>query len=170
MAGILQAAYANVAFKLMGEKTGAFEAVVSSDVDVFKKENLFKYDAVFFNNNVGNLFEDAELRKNVVEFIYGGGGLIGVHGTSVAFTKWPGAIEDWPEFGVMYSARGAFHRENTEPVVSKIEDKTHPLVQVFKGDSFEFRDEYFRFPEVYSRKVVRVLLSIDTNKKQTFRT
>jgi len=82
-------AYANVAFKLMGEKTEAFEAIVSSDINVFKKESLFKYDAVFFNNNVGNLFEDAELRQNIVEFVYSGGGLMGVHGTSVAFTKWP---------------------------------------------------------------------------------
>ena len=162
--GHLSSAYANVAFKLMGEKTEAFEAIVSSDINVFKKESLFKYDAVFFNNNVGNLFEDAELRQNIVEFVYSGGGLMGVHGTSVAFTKWPGAIEDWQEFGIMLGARGANHRENTEPVVSKIEDPTHPLVQVFKGDSFEFKDEYFRFPDVYSRERVRVLLSIDTNK------
>ncbi|HON09169.1 MAG TPA: ThuA domain-containing protein, partial [Verrucomicrobiota bacterium] len=104
------------------------------------------------------------MRENIVEFVYSGGGLMGVHGTSVAFTKWPGAMEDWQEFGIMLGARGANHRESTEPVVSKIEDTTHPLVQVFKGNSFEFKDEYFRFPDVYSRERVRVLLSIDTNK------
>ena len=32
--------------------------------------------------------------------------MMGVHGTSVAFTQWPGAVEDWPEFGLMLAARG----------------------------------------------------------------
>ena len=97
---------ANTAFTLMGDKTGAFETVVSRDPAVFKPESLRQFDAVFFNNTVGNCFEDPPLRQSLVEFVYGGGGLMGVHGTSVAFTKWPGAIEDWPEFGIMLGARG----------------------------------------------------------------
>ena len=34
----------------------------------------------------------------------------------------------------------------------------------FGGEGFDFRDEFFRFQEVYSRDRVRVLLSIDTEK------
>ena len=94
-------AYANEAFAQMGRKTGAFETVVSDDPAVFERQSLESFDAVFFNNTVGNLFEDTALRQSLVEFVYSGGGLMGVHGTSVAFTKWPGAIEDWPEFGIM---------------------------------------------------------------------
>ena len=63
----------------------------------------------------------------------GGGGLMGVHGTTVAFTRWPGAVEDWPEFGLMLGARGANHREADEPVVLKCDDPTHPLVRAFGG-------------------------------------
>ncbi len=92
---------ANQAFTLMGAKTGAFETEVSKDPAVFAPDSLKRFDAVFFNNTVGNLFEDPALRQSLVEFVYGGGGLMGVHGTSVAFMKWPGAIEDWPEFGIM---------------------------------------------------------------------
>ena len=82
---------ANLAFTLMGQKTGAFETVISKDPSVFKPDNLKQFDAVFLNNTVGNLFEDAGLRQSLLEFVYGGGGLLGVHGTTVAFTQWPGA-------------------------------------------------------------------------------
>jgi type 1 glutamine amidotransferase len=153
---------ANTAFTRMGTKTGAFETTVSRDPAVFQAESLRRFDAVFFNNTVGNCFEDPTLRQNLVEFVYAGGGLMGVHGTSVAFTKWPGAVEDWPEFGIMLGARGANHKANTEHVFIKLDDPTHPVNQVFDGQGFDYRDEFFRVHEPYSRDRVRVLLSIDT--------
>jgi len=158
------AEHANHAFRLMGEKTGAYQAVVSRDPEVFRRESLRQFDAVFFNNNVGNLFTDAELRQNLVEFVVGGGGMLGVHGTTVAFTQWPGAAEDWPEFGLMIGARGANHREATELVSIKLDDPGHPLNAVFGGRGWEFRDEFFRVHEPYGRQRVRVLFSIDTEK------
>jgi type 1 glutamine amidotransferase len=158
---------ANLAFTLMGEKTGAFETVISKDPSVFKPENLRQFDAVFLNNTVGNLFEDPELRQSLIEFVYGGGGLLGVHGTSVAFTRWPGAYEDWPEFGIMLGARGANHRDSNEHVFIKLDDPGHSLNQPFDGKGFEYRDEFFRFHEPYSRQKVRVILSIDTDKTDT---
>ncbi|MHC4110604.1 MAG: ThuA domain-containing protein [Planctomycetota bacterium] len=155
---------ANLAFTLMGEKTGAFETVISKDPTIFKGENLKRFDAVFLNNTVGNLFKDPGLRQSLLEFVYGGGGLLGVHGTSVAFTRWPGAHEDWPEFGIMLGARGANHRDNTEHVFIKLDEPNHPVNQSFGGKDFEYRDEFFRFHGPYSRDRVRVLLSIDTEK------
>ncbi len=155
---------ANLAFTRMGEKTGAFETVVSKDPSVFEPESLKKFDAVFLNNTVGNLFQEPRLRQSLVEFVYGGGGLLGVHGTTVAFTYWPGAREDWPEFGIMLGARGANHRDSTEHVFVKLDDPDHPVNQPFGGKGFEYRDEFFRVHEAYSRDRVRVLLSIDTEK------
>ncbi len=155
---------ANLAFTRMGEKTGAFETVVSKDPSVFEPESLKKFDAVFLNNTVGNLFQEPRLRQSLVEFVYGGGGLLGVHGTTVAFTYWPGAREDWPEFGIMLGARGANHRDSTEHVFVKLDDPSHPVNQPFGGKGFEYRDEFFRVHEAYSRDRVRVLLSIDTEK------
>ncbi len=157
-------AHANLAFKLMGQKTGAFETVVSRDPSVFERETLKQFDAVFFNNTVGNLFEDPQLRQNLIEFVLGGGGLLGVHGTSVAFTRWPGAYEDWPEFGRMIGARGANHRESDEHVFIKLDDPAHPINGPFGGEGFDYRDEFFRVHEPYSRDRVRVLLSIDVEK------
>ena len=155
---------ANTAFTLMGERTGAFETVISKDPSIFKPDNLKQFDAVFLNNTVGNLFEDPGLRQSLLEFVYGGGGLLGVHGTSVAFTRWPGAHEDWPEFGIMLGARGANHRDSDEHVFIKLDDPDHPVNQPFGGKDFEYRDEFFRVHEPYSRNRVRVLLSIDTDK------
>jgi type 1 glutamine amidotransferase/sugar phosphate isomerase/epimerase len=157
-------AHANQAFTLMGKKTGAFATVVSTNPAVFQRDSLKRYDAVFFNNTVGNCFTNADLRQNLLEFITGGGGLMGVHGTSVTFTRWPGAIEDWPEFGRMIGARGAAHKASDERVWIKLDDADHPLNQRFDRGGFEYRDEFFRFGEPYSRQRVRVLLSMDTAK------
>lgn len=155
---------ANYAFKRMGEKTRAYETVISRDPAVFRRESLKQFDAVFLNNTVGNLFTDPELRQNLQEFVCGGGGLMGVHGTSVAFTQWPGAKEDWPEFGLMIGARGANHKESDEHVFIKLDDPAHPLNRAFGGKGFEYRDEFFRVHEPYSRDRVRVLFSMDTDK------
>ena len=156
--------YANLALQRMGEVTGAFETVVSRDPAVFQPESLRRFDAVFLNNTVGNLFEDPALRQSLLEFVYGGGGLLGVHGTSVAFTRWPGAKEDWPEFGTMLGGRGARHREPDEHVFVKLDSPGHPLVETFPAGGFDYRDEFFRVGDPYSRDRVRVLLSIDTEK------
>ncbi|HEY9172776.1 MAG TPA: ThuA domain-containing protein [Verrucomicrobiae bacterium] len=157
-------AYANEAFTLMGKKTGAFETTVSNDPAVFQRDSLKQFDAVFFNNTVGNCFTNADLRQNLLEFVTGGGGLMGVHGTSVAFTRWPGAIEDWPEFGVIIGARGASHKESDERVWLKLDDPDHPLTRMFDSGGFEYRDEFFRYGDPYSRQRVRVLLSLDNAK------
>jgi type 1 glutamine amidotransferase/sugar phosphate isomerase/epimerase len=156
--------FANYAFEQMGQRTGAFSTVVSHDPSVFARESLRQFDAVFLNNNVGNLFEDRALRQNLADFVSGGGGLLGVHGTTVAFTKWPGGVEDWPEFGVMLGARGANHRAANERVFIRLEDPRHPLVAAFESPGFEYQDEFFRYGDPYSRNRVRVLLSIDTVK------
>ena len=155
---------ANYAFQRMGKKTGAFDTVISRDPSVFQPDSLQQFDAVFLNNTVGNLFEDPQLRQSLLEFVYGGGGLLGVHGTTVAFTKWPGAHEDWPEFGIMLGGRGARHREQDERVFTKLDSPKHPLNGPFGGQGFEYRDEFFRVHGSYSRDRVRVLFSIDTEE------
>ncbi|MCL2117984.1 MAG: ThuA domain-containing protein [Planctomycetaceae bacterium] len=159
--------YANHAFTLMGQKTGAFEAVVSRDPQVFQADSLKQYDAVFFNNNVGNIFSDPQLRRNVADFVRHGGGLMGVHGTTAAFLNWSGpaaGTDDWPQFGEMIGGRGANHREMDEKIFVKVEEPHHPLLQWFPKDGFEYQDEFFRVSDPYSREKQRVLLSIDKEK------
>lgn len=156
--------YANYAFARMGEKTGAYETVISNDTSMFRREILQTFDAVFFNNTVGNLFRDKVLRQNLLDFVYAGGGILGLHGSTAAFAYWPGAHEDWPEFGMMLGARGAYHRENKEHVYVKLDDPNHPVNRAFNGKDYDYKDEFFRFVDPYSRDIVRVLQSIDTVK------
>jgi len=159
--------YANYAFTRMGEKTGAFTTVVSRDPAVFRREHLAQFDAVCLNNTVGNLFADPQLRQNLLEFVLGGGGLLGIHGTTVAFTDFPnGAKETWPEFGRMLGGRGASHLAQDERVAIKLDCPDHPLNRPFGGKGFEHVSEFFRVRGPYSRDRVRVLLSIDTARTQ----
>ena len=160
-------AYANYAFRRMGEKTGAFTTVISHDPAVFRKSNLKQFDAVCFNNTVGNLFTDPQLRANLLEFVLSGHGLLGIHGTSVAFTDFRhGAKETWPEFAYLLGGRGAAHLSQDEHIFIKLDAPRHPLNRPFGGHGFEYTSEFFRVHAPYSRDRVRVLFSIDTNKTQ----
>lgn len=155
------------AFKQFGRRTGAFESVVSEDPAVFDRESLRTFDAVFLNNTIGSTVSEPERRKNLLEFVTAGGGLMGLHGTSIAFTQWQWPpLEDWTEFGHMIGARGARHRGGyiQEPVVMALDDASHPLLRAFEGKAYPWSDEIFRFHDPYSRKNVRVLLRIDTEK------
>ena len=159
--------YTNDAFTLMGKNTGAFETVISRDPQVFQADSLKQYDAVFFNNTVGNLFTDPQLRQNIVDFVRRGGGLMGVHGTTAAFLNWGGpnsGSEDWAEFGEMIGGRGAVHREMDETIFVKVEEPDHPLMQFFPKEGFEYQSEFFRVSDPYSREKQRVLMSIDKEK------
>ena len=157
--------YANHAFTRMGEQTGAFTTVVSRDPAVFERDNLEQFDAICLNNTVGNLFTDPQLRQNLLEFVLSGGGLLGIHGTTVAFTDFErGAKETWPEFGHMIGARGASHLAQDERVVVKLDSPDHPLNLPFGGEGFEHVSEFFRVRGPYSRDRLHVLFSIDTAK------
>lgn len=157
--------HANLALQDMGKRTGAFDTVITRDPQVFKRENLAAFDAVFFNNTVGNQFTDPQLRQNLIEFVYSGGGFLGCHGTSVAFWNWtPGGGDDWPEFGRILGGRGARHREPQERCFMKVDSPGHPLMAPFPSEGVALSDEFFRVGDPYSRDRVRVLFSIDTDK------
>jgi type 1 glutamine amidotransferase len=146
--------YANLAMQLMGERTGSFEATVSSDPAVLEATSLRQFDAVYLNNTVGDIFATPDLRDAFAAFVAGGGGLAGNHGTSVASTN-------WNEFGDILGARGASHREPDEQVTILVDDETHPITRAFGGKPFPFTDEIYRFQTPSVRDRVRVLLSVD---------
>jgi type 1 glutamine amidotransferase len=146
--------HGNLAAQLMGEKTGAFTATLSSEPNAISAANLQQYDAVYLNNTVGDVFDTPEMRAAFVAFVANGGGVVGNHGASVASPQ-------WKEFGEILGATGASHREPTEKATINIEDPAHPLVLAFDGKPFEYVDEFYRLAAPYSRDKVRVLLSID---------
>ncbi|MEI6514097.1 MAG: ThuA domain-containing protein, partial [bacterium] len=180
--------YANLAFSLMGEKTGTFTAVVENDPAVFAADSLKQFDAILLNDTTGNLFEDKQLRSNLLEFVADGGGLMCLHAAISAFME--KGEDKWPEFGAMIGARpsghdldkwgadaydhermngtpGTCYRINRESYIFKAEDPGHPVSRMFDGQRYpmhvDWSDEILFFGAPYTRDNVRVLISVDTD-------
>ena len=164
---------AEYAMKLLGERTGAFKPVVSDDVATYLPENLKKFDAIIMNNSNGRWIrptdEDMErlrkygpdadaverlLRKSLLDWVSGGGGIVAYHHAV-------GGNTHWPEFFEMLGAAYWGHPWHEEVGV-KLDEPDHPLLAAFRGKNFRLTEEIFQFREPYSRKKLRVLLSLDT--------
>jgi type 1 glutamine amidotransferase len=161
------------AMKLLGERTGAFEPVVSDDVAMYLPENLKQFDAIIMNNSNGPWIrptdEDMEklkkygpskdaveqlLRRSLLEWVSKGGGIVAYHHAI-------GGNTHWPQFHEMLGAAYWGHPWNEEVGV-KLDEPDHTLLAAFEGKNFRLTEEIFQFREPYSRKKVRVLLSLDT--------
>ncbi|MCP4259719.1 MAG: ThuA domain-containing protein [Planctomycetes bacterium] len=159
--------YGNLAIEMMGRKTKAYETVVSSDIAMFRPENIRQFDAICFNNTTGVLFEDARLKKSLLDFISGGKGFIGIHAAAATFVQWP-KYDQWQEFGEMLGAyeNGGHPWKYNEWINIKLDEPRHPLNAAFKGKGFRISDEVFQFQKPYTRNKLRVLLSIDMKKTE----
>lgn len=156
--------YGNYMLYQMGKKTGAFETWYSRDTLVFKREVLSEFDAICFNNTVGVLFDDPELRNNLLEYVYSGKGFIGFHAAAATFVQYP-VYDQFPEFGLMLGGyeNGGHPWSPYEWITIRVNEPDHPLNKGFNKTSFDISDEVFQFSAPYSRDYVRVLLSINTD-------
>jgi type 1 glutamine amidotransferase len=167
--------YGEAAMKILGEKTGAFTAVVSDDVAVYLPESLDRFDAIIMNNSSNawirpteadmvkfkdraTTIDDAEqlLRKSLLDYVTRGGGIVAYHYAI-------GANAQWPEFRQLLGAKFDGHPWNEEVGV-KVEEPDSPLVAAWGGKDFRFHDEIFQYTDPYDRSKLRVLLSLDTSK------
>lgn len=141
------------ALRILGDKTEAYDATLSDDPAMFDKDRLRQFDAVVFNNNCGDPVPDPTRRQNLLDFVRGGKGLVGIHCA---------AHLDWPEYTEMLGGYSISHPWNAGSTVTiKLEAPDCPLLSCFEGTSFKHTDEIFVFDQ-FSREKVRVLLSLDT--------
>jgi hypothetical protein len=148
----------------MGKRTGAYEAVFSDDIEMFRPDKLRQFDAICFNNTVGVLFDDADLRRSLLEFVAGGKGFVGVHDAIATFVQYP-KYDQWPAFGQMLGAtENGGHPWNGETMTMKVEDPASPLTAMFGGRDFQIADQAFQFQEPLLRDHLHVLLRIDAEK------
>ena len=165
---------AEFAMKLLGERTGAYEPVVSDDVALYLPENLKKFDAIVMNNSNGPWIRPTDkdmpkfekyagdidaaerlLRKSLLDWVRNGGGIVAYHHAV-------GGNTHWPEFQQLLGAGYWGHPWNEEVGV-ELDEPDHPLLAAFEGKDFRLSEEIFQFREPYSRDKLRVLLSLDTS-------
>jgi type 1 glutamine amidotransferase len=166
---------AEYAMRMLGEKTGAFEPVVSDDVAMYLPENIKQFDAILLNNSSGPWIRPTEkdmdrlkdhgsditaveqvLRKSLLDYVSNGGGLFAYHHAI-------GGNTHWPEFLELIGAGYWGHPWNEE-VGIKLDEPNHPLLAAFDGKDFRLAEEIFQYNDPYSRDKVRVLLSLDVAK------
>ena len=109
-----------------------------------------------FLNTCYTPFTNDVLKGNLLNFIRGGKGYVGIHCSAHTFL-------DWPEFGRMQGAYSTNHPW-VEQVTTAVEEPDHPLMKCFGGGSFVVTDEIYQFAAPYSRRDLRVLMSLDTKR------
>jgi type 1 glutamine amidotransferase len=162
------------AMRRLGEKSGAFEATVSDDIAMFEPQQLSSFDGVLFFNTTGELFmpgdpeklspvereeapkRDARLKENLLDFVKGGKGVIGVHAATDCFYE-------WSDYGLMMGGYFDGHPWHEE-IVIKLDEPDHPLNAPCHGKPLILTDEIYQFRDPYSRERLRVLLSLDTDR------
>ena len=144
----------NKCIELLGEKTGAFTATLSQDYADLTMENLKQYDAIFFNNTC-RMRTPENVKSALIDFISSGKGIAANHG---AGDNW----HDWELGKQLIGAEFVTHPYGRIQI--KVDDITNKLTSVFSKKSFPYQDEIYAFKAPYSRKQLKVLLSIDYDK------
>ena len=148
------------ALKLLGEKTGAYTAVETSEMEDFNKANLAKYDAVLFFSTT-KLDPTPAQREALLDFIRGGKGIIGIHAATDNFYKWE---EGAKVMGGLFCG----HPWTAGCTVQmKLDEPDHPINECFHGESFKVKDEIYQFKDPYSRDNQRVIVSLDLSDPDT---
>lgn len=134
----------------LGAKAGWFEVAATEDVAALTADNLEQYAAVVFYTT-GELPISAQQKADLLAFIEGGKGFVGIHSATDTFYE-------WPEYGRLiggYFDKHPWHQE----VTIRVEDREHPATRHL-GEAFRITDEIYQFKD-FSRENVHVLLSLD---------
>ncbi len=170
--------------EILGEKSGAYECVQSTDIEVFLPENLRQYDAVVLNNNCPgrkdrDVFRDVlihkmdkfgkkyatlplaerealaeKLYRSLVSYVTGGGGLVLLHGAIANFNN-------SDEFSAIVGGSFDYHPPQQEVILIPVNPK-HPMLLPFNGKPFVHIDEPYILSRAYEQLNFHPLLEMDT--------
>ena len=166
-----------VAMRLLGEKTGAYEAVISDDMANFEPGKIDEFDAVCFLNTTQDVFKpakeewkkmdpaqkkaarekEARLQKSLIEFLKGGKGFIGIHSATDTYYS-------WTEYGEMIGGYFDGHPWNAGTPVSIMVEKgqeQHACCAHLEGENLNFKEEIYQFKAPYDPKKLHMLLRLD---------
>jgi hypothetical protein len=158
--------YGNYAIEAMGKKTGAYTAVLSTDIESLRPERLAEFDAICFNNTTGVLTTDPALRQSLLSFVANGKGFVAFHaGGAATFVQYP-KYDQFPEFGQMVGGyeNGGHPWSPRDTIYIRVDDPENPVNAAFHGKGFPIQEEVYQFLDQYSRSKLHVLLSVDLEK------
>ena len=140
----------------LGKTSGIFTTENSQDaIAVLTKENLAKFDAIFFYTT-GSLLPAGEPREALLDFVRQGKGFIGTHSATDTFGDFKGYVDfiNGNFNGHPWGSGGTYGFVNHEP--------GHPTVKMYPAE-FQWKDEIYQY-KGYDPKAVRVLISLDMSK------
>jgi type 1 glutamine amidotransferase len=151
---------ANTAIELLGKKTGAFEAHFTRDFEALDPAVLARYDALVLNSTA-HLVIPEPAKKALLDYVTGGGGIVGIHAAIDTFKKWPeGAAIIGATFGGHpWGPSGSWQ--------VRLEEPGHPLLRAWGGKDFKMHDEFYELAAPYDRSDRRVLMSLDVRDPAT---
>lgn len=151
----------------LGKQSGAFDVVTEKGyakkkeeitLANFTPEYLNQFDAVMWYVTGEFPMTEAQ-QKALIDFVKGGKAFIGIHSAADPFFR-------WPEFGEMiggYFKNHPWRADDAQPVTIKVEDRKHPATKMLPAD-WTIKEEIYQFESPYSRKHIRVLMSLNTAK------
>jgi uncharacterized protein len=166
-------------FEILAKKTGAFDIVVTRDIEDLVPERLAAFDVLVLNNNCSvdprrNLFLDVlekdkkyaelnaaqrqakadALERSILDFVKNGKGLVAIHGA-------PTMLNKSKEYGEMIGGWFDYHPANQKVTVRAVEPD-HPLLAAFRDSGpLVHHDEPYAFKGVYDEHNFRPLLVVD---------
>lgn len=144
------AEYSLVEQQLLAAAEPHLDLVVSQDCKVINPENLKKFSAVIFFTS-GDLPISPENRAALIQYVYEGGGFVGIHSAAATWKK-------IPEYQNLIGARFDGHPWNQE-VTLKSEDRRH-AGSAAVPHNWTIEDEIYQF-DGFDRRLIQVLLSLD---------
>jgi type 1 glutamine amidotransferase len=178
--------------EILGEKTGAYASVESTDIKEFLPENIGKYHAVVLNNNCPDgkdrdMFRDVLINKmkaygkeyasmpiadrkamadklfrSLISYVENGGGLVLLHGGITNF-----ALSD--EFSAVVGGSFDFHPPQQEFALYPA-SVNHPMLEPFGNKPLVYNDEPYIMNRAYAKLDFHPLLEmkpeeLEPNKK-----
>ncbi|ETS78534.1 hypothetical protein PFICI_10596 [Pestalotiopsis fici W106-1] len=138
------------ALKNFAATSGHIDCDASEEASIINPENLARYRVLVFLHTSGDFLNEAQLSA-LKGFVRGGGGFVGIHGTSNGMPS-----DTW--FKELVGAGFTNHPEPQDGVI-KIEDTADFLTKDFPAE-WKWHDEWYNF-RTNPRSNVKVLLSID---------
>lgn len=166
-----------VAMQMLGEKTGAFEAVISDDMSHFEPGKIDQFDAVCFLNTTQDVFKPAKeewnkmnpdqrkaalekeklLQQSLLDFLKSGKGFVGIHSATDTYYS-------WSEYGEMIGGYFDGHPWNAGTPVSIMVEKgqeQHACCAHLEGKNLNFKEEIYQFKAPYDPDKLHILLRLD---------